>query len=287
MNSDQESIFKGMLKKIIRDNHFLSLSTNGLTALFGLLSFMLLARVYEKQDFGWWVLYLTGFSFVEMLKAGVVHAALVKFLAGKSEEEQKVVIGSSWLISLVLNSIVIVCVYLVFLIIPQKIESWGLYLFFQYYPLLALFNLPINYTNWIYQADEDFNRILRLRLGFAAVFLLVVVSNLRLNYSVENLVQCHVLLHFVLAVILIVTKRSGLGFLRHYKKSTCEALFKFGKYSLGTLIGTNLLKSADTLLISFFLGPTYVALYSVPLRLTEMLEIPLRSLVANALPKMY
>ena len=51
------------------------------------------------------------------------------------------------------------------------------------------------------------------------------------------------------------------------------------------MIGTNLLKSADTLLISFFLGPAYVALYSVPLRLTEMLEIPLRSLVANALPK--
>ena len=52
-----------MLKKIIKDNHFLSLSTHGLTALFGLLSFMLTARIYNTQDFGWWVLYLTGCLF--------------------------------------------------------------------------------------------------------------------------------------------------------------------------------------------------------------------------------
>ena len=274
-----------MLKRIIRDNHFLSLSTNGFTALFGLLSFMLLARGYHKQDFGSWVLYLTGFSFVEMLKAGIVHAALVKFLAGKSGEEQKVIIGSSWLISLLLNTAVIAILYLAFFLIPQKIESWGLYLFFKYYPLLALFNLPVNYTNWIYQARENFNRILQIRLGFATVFLLVVAGNLWMNYSIENLVQYHVLLHLMLGVLLIITGKSGIGYLRYYQTHTCKALFGFGKYSLGTLIGTNLLKSADTLLISFFLGPAYVALYSVPLRLTEMLEIPLRSLVANALPK--
>ena len=274
-----------MLKKIIKDNHFLSLSTHGLTALFGLLSFMLTARIYNTQDFGWWVLYLTGFSFVEMFKAGLVHAALVKFLAGKSEEDQKTVIGSSWLISLLLNSVVIVLLYLLFFLIPAKIESWGLTLFFKYYPLLAIINLPVNYTSWIYQAKENFSRILQIKLGFATAFLLVVTANLQARYAIEDLVQYHVLLHLVLAIILIAARKSGIGFLRYYKMNVCKALFRFGKYSMGTLIGTNLLKSADTLLISFFLGPAYVALYSVPLRLTEMLEIPLRSLVANALPK--
>lgn len=274
-----------MIKKIIKDNHFLSLSTNGFTALFGLLSFMLVARVYDKQDFGWWVLYLTGFSFVEMLKAGIVHAALVKFLAGRSPQGQKAIIGSSWVISLLLNGVVIVLLYLTFYILPGQIESSGLYLFFKYYPLLALINLPINYTNWIYQARENFNQILRIKLGFATVFLLVVASNLWIAYSIETLVRYHVALHLALAVFLMLRKKSGIGFIRHYEMHLCKKLFHFGKFSLGTLIGTNLLKSADTLLISFFLGPAYVALYSVPLRLTEMIEIPLRSLVANALPK--
>lgn len=274
-----------MFKKIIKDNHFLSLSTNGFNALFGLLSFMFIARAYDKQDFGLWILYLTGFSFVEMLKAGIVHTALVKFLSGASAERQKAVIGSSWLISLLLNSVLIGILYLSFFVLPEKIESVGLHLFFKYYPLLALANLPVNYANWIYQAKEDFRQILFIRLGVSFIFLLVVTANLWASYSIEMLVRYHVLIHFVLAVSLLIRKKSGLQFLKYARIQICRKLLRFGKYSLGTLIGTNLLKSADTFLISLFLGPAFVAMYSVPLRLTEMLEIPLRSLVANALPK--
>ncbi|MDN5211684.1 oligosaccharide flippase family protein [Fulvivirgaceae bacterium BMA12] len=274
-----------MLKRILNDNHFLSLSTNGFTALFGLLSFMLIARVYDTLDFGWWVLYLAGFSFVEMLKSGLIHGALVKFLAGVSHEEKKVVIGSSWMIGLVLNMLVIGVIYLAFYLFPEKIEAAGMWLFFKYYPLLALVNIPINYTNWISQAQEGFNYILRIRLGLAAAFLIVVAGNLWMSYPVETLVQYHIMLHLALAIFLVIRKKSGLQYLRYYKMDKCRQLFHFGKFSFGTLIGTNLLKSADTFLISFFLGPAFVAMYSVPLRLTEMIEIPLRSLVANALPK--
>jgi O-antigen/teichoic acid export membrane protein len=64
-------------------------------------------------------------------------------------------------------------------------------------------------------------------------------------------------------------------------------LLDFGKYTTFTLIGTNLLRSADTLIISLSpLGTAAVALYSIPLKLTELQQIPLRSFVATAFPKM-
>jgi O-antigen/teichoic acid export membrane protein len=61
----------------------------------------------------------------------------------------------------------------------------------------------------------------------------------------------------------------------------------FGKYTTFTLVGTNLLRSADTLIISLSpLGSSAVALYSIPMKLTELQQIPLRSFVATAFPKM-
>ncbi|MES1181678.1 MAG: oligosaccharide flippase family protein, partial [Flavobacterium sp.] len=64
-------------------------------------------------------------------------------------------------------------------------------------------------------------------------------------------------------------------------------LLHFGKYTTFTLIGTNLLRSADMLIISLSpLGNAAVALYSIPLKLTELQQIPLRSFAATAFPKM-
>jgi O-antigen/teichoic acid export membrane protein len=68
---------------------------------------------------------------------------------------------------------------------------------------------------------------------------------------------------------------------------TNKTLLHFGKYTTFTLIGTNLLRSVDTLIISLSpLGSAAVALYSIPLKLTELQQIPLRSFVATAFPKM-
>ena len=65
-------------------------------------------------------------------------------------------------------------------------------------------------------------------------------------------------------------------------------MLNFGKYSMGTLVGTSLLKSADTIIIgmSAVLGPIGVALYAIPLKLTDLLSIPLRSFSITAYPKM-
>lgn len=83
---------------------------------------------------------------------------------------------------------------------------------------------------------------------------------------------------------------AGWDGLKHIKKASAETnkiLLHFGKYTTFTLVGTNLLRSADTLIISLSpLGNAAVALYSIPLKLTELQQIPLRSFAATAFPKM-
>jgi O-antigen/teichoic acid export membrane protein len=54
---------------------------------------------------------------------------------------------------------------------------------------------------------------------------------------------------------------------------------------MGTLVSTNLLKSTDTFMISWYFGPAALAAYNLPYKLIELIEIPLRSLAATYLPQ--
>ncbi|MEO1051206.1 MAG: oligosaccharide flippase family protein [Bacteroidota bacterium] len=274
------------MKRIFKDHNFLSLATNGASAAFGLVTFMLLARFYSTESFGLWVLYLTSFSFVEMLKAGIIHTALVKFLSGKEGKEYKGLIGSSWVLSLLLSTPIILIIHGSYLLFADQIASVGLLLFFKWYPLLSIIILPFNYGNWVQQARLKFGRILLLRILNPSLFLVLVLGNLVWQLDIEGVVLLHLSAYAFASLFTILKGWSGVSYIRLVSKAHLSKLFHFGKYSLGTLLGTNLLKSADALLIGFFLGPAYAALYSIPVRLTEMIEIPLRGLVSAALPRL-
>ena len=58
----------------------------------------------------------------------------------------------------------------------------------------------------------------------------------------------------------------------------------FAKYHTLAFLGSNLLKSSDVFLIGAFLGPTAIAIYSIPLRLVQLVETPLKSAIAVAFP---
>jgi O-antigen/teichoic acid export membrane protein len=84
----------------------------------------------------------------------------------------------------------------------------------------------------------------------------------------------------------IWTGWSWIGSIRMACKKQMKELFSFGKYSMGTLMTSNLLRSSDTFIIGFMLTAKDVAAYSIPLKLIEILEIPLRSFLATAMPTM-
>ncbi|MEM8599477.1 MAG: lipopolysaccharide biosynthesis protein, partial [Bacteroidota bacterium] len=72
--------------------------------------------------------------------------------------------------------------------------------------------------------------------------------------------------------------------LRHATWRAVRSLYRFGRYSVGTALGSNLLRSADQFILGIWLGPAAVAFYGVPQKLIEVVEIPLRGLAQTALP---
>lgn len=282
-------MLKVILNKTIYNKNFLSLAGNGVSALFGLIVFMLLARTFSADVFGEWVIYLSTATFLEMFRFGLTRTGLIRFLSGATGEERARLKGTNYVVGLVITGLIFFVLYLALLIFYKPIMASPYRLFFLWYPLLAIFNLPFNNALSVLQAEEKFLQILIIRTINVASFALLLALNyfLHWNLSLQHLIWWHLLLNLATSVYVIVKKWDGLFDLKYYSRDTLKTLLRFGKYTTVTLIGSNLLRSADTFILSISpLGSAAVATYSIPLKLMEMLQIPLRSFAATAFPKL-
>ncbi len=279
---------KTKIFKIFREANFLSLAANLSIAFFGFAGFALLARSFPIDLFGQWVLYISSGAFVEMFRFGITNTAIIRYLSGVDEKERLHYIGSNGLIGLIATCGIVVILIACQFAFPGPIERTGYALFFTWYPLLAFINLPLNTALVIMQADQKFGKLLLIKsLNSGGFFLIILVNFLFFKMTLTQLIWAQVLLNVGTSALCIINGWDGLRHIGKATKKTNKVLLDFGKYTTFTLIGTNLLRSADTLIISLSpLGTAAVALYSIPLKLTELQQIPLRSFVATAFPKM-
>lgn len=279
---------KNTITKITREANFLSLAGNLTIAFFGLIGFALLARKYPATEFGEWMLYVSSGSLIEMFRFGITNTAIVRYLSGANQEERFKYIGSHGLIGVIVTIGIIGILWLCLFLFPEPIHSSGYGLFFTWYPFFALVNLPLNTALVIMQSDQRFDKILILKsINSIGFFIVVLLNFLFFDLSLVYLVLAQIFFTILTSSICIKMHWDGLRYIFKATRQTNKTLLNFGKYTTFTLIGTNLLRSADTLIISLSpLGTAAVALYSIPLKLIDLQQIPLRSFIATAFPKM-
>jgi len=279
---------KNTLKKIVREDNFLSLLGNLTISFFGIAGFALLARTFQMDIFGEWVIFISAAAFVEMFRYGIINTAIVRYLSGADQDERVKYIGSNGLIGMIATVIICILLYIFLFTFYDSIHNSGYELFFKWYPLLAVINLPMNTALVIMQSDLKFGKILLIRsIESVGFFLVVTVNYFFLHMTLMQLVISFLFIDAIASGVCVIMGWDGLKYIPKATKHTTKVLLNFSKYTTFTLIGTNLLRSADTFIISFSpLGTAAVALYSIPMKLTELQQIPLRSFAATAFPKL-
>ena len=279
---------KGLIHKIIREDNFLSLLGNLVLAILGFAGFALLARSLETEEFAQWVLFISGGSLVEMLRYGITQNGLVRFLSGASEENKEQLIGANVLISILTTLLIVFLILAVKFIFSDVINKSAYTLFFNWYPILAFVNLPLNNAMVVQQAYIKYDKILFIKaLNSGLFFTFLIINTLFLKRSILEITIVFLMINTLTSLVCVVKSWDGLLLIKKANKITLKTLLNFGKYSTFTLIGTNLLRNADILIISISpFGSAAVALFSIPLKLTEIQQIPLRSFTATAFPKM-
>ena len=279
---------KKAFHKIIREENFLSLAGNLVIAASGLAGFAILARSLALNQFGEWVLFISSGSFIEMFRFGITNTGLVRFVSGADQDTRIKLIGSNAVISLGSTFFIIGLMLICNLLFHDSLEQSGYGLFFTWYPLMALVNLPWNNALVLLQADRQYGKMLLIKALNSIPFLFVVIFNYFTGYlTLTQLAITLLLINAITSVVSLIAGWDGIRFLFKATRETTSRLLHFGKYTTFTLVGTNLLRSADSIIISLSpLGVSAVALYSIPLKLTELQQIPLRSFAATAFPKM-
>lgn len=279
---------KKKLTHIIKEDNFLSLSGNVIIAFFGIVNFALLARSFAPEAFGKWVIFLSASAFLDMFRFGITNTGLVRFLSAADASQRKAYLGSNTRISLFTSVSLALLLLACWWAFRPALENSDYALFFIWYPVLALVNLPWNNALVVLQAENSFGKILFLKsLNSVSLFILILIHSIHPFLDLSQLLFIWVLINLGTSLVSLVKGWDGMQYFRKAGKDTTSALLHFGKYTTFTLVGTNLLRSADTFIISFSpMGSAAVALYAIPMKLTELQQIPLRSFTATAFPKM-
>lgn len=263
----------------------LAFASQLLPAIIGVLSFMLLVRLVQPEVLGEYLMYVAAVVLFEMIKSGGLQSALVMRLSGKSEKEQSIIIGSAyWLgggISLLI-SIVLILLYFSNIFSQQH----GINVFCGWYALLGLITLPLHIAEAKAVAKQDLNFLLVLRIAQSANALIISVYAWQSGGRLQEYASLHLAFTALLMLLIVAAAKADLKSIRNKAIHEVKELFHLMKFTLATLATTNLLKSADTFLIGGMMGPKAVAAYAVPLKLTELFEIPLRSLSTTAFPQL-
>lgn len=250
---------------------------NMATAGIGFITFFVLVRSLPIDVFGEWVLYLTAFNLAEMLKTGFVRQAFIQHHASQKGSYQKTrLAGSSLALTIAVSLALALLAFAVHASYSFE-ENTGIGYFFLLYPIISVLGLPTSFCTWLAQAQEKANRMAILGLVPAMLLMLFAIVSLFGTINLLHIIMAHVTIRLAISLYLTFRDRHLKTAFKNLNTHYIKSLWDFGKYSTTTLLGTNLLKSSDNFLIGYFLGPSAVGIYNIPLKLLEVAEIPARS----------
>mgnify|MGYP002777925715 CR=1 FL=1 len=278
--------FRQTFSRLVKTDVFTTLTGSGVSAAVRLVTFALLARWLSRETFGEWVLFQTYYTLFDTVRTGF-QSAFVNHASGTDEATFRRYAGAAWQLSLVLTlaanallgGVVLGAGWLGWAAGETHLLGW----FFA----LSLISLPNSLSDWTLYARRQFRFLQSLKLGVQTLFLLAIAGAwFSENLTVPVLYGAFVGANALVAALTFVTGWNRLGSFGAGTATERRQLWQFGRYSTGTLLSANLLRSSDTLLLGALLGPAAVVVYHVPQRVVELLEMPIRSTVVASVPRL-
>jgi O-antigen/teichoic acid export membrane protein len=277
-----------MLKKL-QNKHFLSLAGNIAMMGIGTCIYLLLAHNMSTLEFGHWVFFIiTSITLADVFRTGFLQNSIIKFYTGTDTSGAENVAGSAWYIGFWLTLGVSVINFIVYLLFYDKAGEADK-MMITWFSVNFFAMLPFSVALWILQAEGRFGIMLIVRACMQLslmTFIIVLIFTDQLTFL--HAIYAHLLACALTSIVTITAGWNKLHTLRHRSRERIMQLFHYGKFSVGTSIASQLLRSSDTFIIKFMLvgnaAASAVAVYSVPQQLMQLVEIPIRSFTATAMP---
>lgn len=272
------------LAGLLANVHFSSFISNLVFSVGAFFSFIVLSRNIPPHVFGSWVLFLSFASFMDMIIMGLTRNAVIYYGCG-SDETNRHIVNASSLVAMLIILAIMTLLFLPFAVWGGEFipPVWRGILFF--YPLVGLSGIWRTSSLSFLQAKAMYHKTIVIRLINTLLFLLACII-LVYTHKVSFLTLVLTYLGASLASSLYGIYRGwdSMKYIRRVTREQVWQVLNYGKYTLFTNLGSSLLKSADIFIIGLspVLGVVGVAVYSIPFKLVEVIEIPLRSLAMSS-----
>ncbi|CAM4242896.1 Membrane protein involved in the export of O-antigen and teichoic acid [Pedobacter westerhofensis] len=253
-------------------------------AVFGMVTLAILYRKLSVVEMGIYIFFMAILGLIDVLRSGFLTITIVKFYSGTSLERGRQIAGSAWCIALAITGVSVV-INIPTYFLSDHVSDQGLVLFMKYFSLVSLITLPCFMANCIVQAEKEFGKLLWFKImiqgSFALmIFLLAIFGKITLNavliaYGLSNLLS---------SIVVLTLKWTMISAVKYADRETIRELFHFGKYAMGTNIGSNLFNVTNTFAINFFIGPAGLAIFNLGSKFMQVIEIPMVSFAATGMP---
>jgi O-antigen/teichoic acid export membrane protein len=274
------------IKELLKNKQVLSLAGNMVMALLNLITSAVLYRHLSTNNMGIYGFFLIIFTLIDTFRTGFLQTSFVKFYAGTTEERGANILGSTWAIGLTITGIVTV-LNIIGLFFLTYISDVAYITIIKWTSIQFMSTLPIVMATWLLQAQQRYMEILYIRVVNQTSFILAVIGLIYFNnLTLDNVLLVNALSCVITCIVAFCCRWTGIRALPKQSKSAITELFHFGKFSMGTSISANLLRSSDTIIIKLTLGKladSAIAVYTAAQTLTNLLDIPLRSFVTTGM----
>lgn len=277
------------LKSYWLKSGFFSLLDRGTIQVFRFLSFFLMVRALSKADFGIWSLYLTLAGMVEMIRVGLIHSALVRFLSIHTAPDEQAEISTASLVMSLLHSLGSASLLMGI--------GWVVRQFWDLAPLDDLLLIYIAST-FAMSFSHHFLAVQQAHLKFQGTFLsnfarhssffayvAVVYFSPGWEPKLHQLVWAQMISILIGALVAIGTGWSEARLSRHLSLGRMRDIVAYGKFVIGTYLGTSLIKTIDQVMLGVLVSPIGVASYSTAMRIAHLVEVPIQSIAAVVFPQ--
>jgi O-antigen/teichoic acid export membrane protein len=270
----------------LNNKHVLALIGNVVISVFSVLTMSLLLRTMTKTDIGVWFFFLSIYSLSDALRTGFLSTGTIKFYAGTPKERAQVVLGSVWFLALGVSFALMLLDACAMPLIPM-IKNPEVILVIKWFGVTVLSSVVFNITFWILVADEDYMTILFLRFVNSGSMIVALAAMAYLKKgTLENLLIINFLTNCLTSLACIVFGYSQIKTIFKRTRECMLELTHFGKFSLATNLSSNLLGNINSFIIIPILGPAALAVFNVPNKLMEIIEVLLRTFVGTGMSAM-
>lgn len=272
-------------KKLVESGVFVFLQRL-LILVFGFGSFIILIRVFDKQEFGVWSLYVAITTLIETIRYGFVKSSQIRMYAISQVDKQKEIMSASFMLNLLLSLLVVAALVIISFFIDGILHSEQLGKLLIFYTLIYLALVPHTYIEYYNESVMSFKMNFMAYAIRQGVFFSVLVVLVSIKYKIEPLQVVMIQLFSVMTSLAYLLLKSGrfVVHIGHFLWKDVKKMLDYGKFVFGTSVSSILSRNIDQFMISYFLGLTAVAVYNPALRISSVIEVPTNAIATIVFP---